>query len=165
MKNTLSTLNTMLELKPKKKNKKGFTLVELVIVIAILAIIAVIAIPTVTGVIQSANKSTDASNAQAVQVALKSCYAEVTAGTMKIDPATGAQGAATPATADTLTVTAALKAEGLQDLDTLEGNIKASPSDKHFYSLGSGVIKAAYDKGASTTAITKDQFVKDALGE
>ena len=149
----------------KRTNKKGFTIVELVIVIAILAIIAVIAIPTVTGVIQSANKSTDASNAQAVQVALKSCYAEVTAGTMKINAATGVKDESTPATADTLTVAAALKAEGLQDLATLEDNIKASPSDKHFYSLGSGVIKAACDKGASTTAIATNQLVKDALGE
>ncbi len=61
------------------------------------------------GVIQSANKSTDASNAQAVQVALKSCYAEVTAGTMKINATTGVKDESTPATADTLTVDAALK--------------------------------------------------------
>lgn len=55
----------------KKRGKKGFTLVELVIVIAILAILAAVAIPTVIGVISSANESTDAANARAIEAAVK----------------------------------------------------------------------------------------------
>lgn len=61
------------------KGKKGFTLVELVIVIAVLAIIAFIAIPTVSHVIENANTSADASNAQAVETAIKSAQAECAA--------------------------------------------------------------------------------------
>lgn len=63
------------------KNKKGFTLVELVIVIAVLAILAAIAIPTVTNVINNANKSANASTAQTVELAVKTTYSEVKAGT------------------------------------------------------------------------------------
>lgn len=65
----------------RKSNKKGFTLVELVIVIAVLAILAAIAIPTVTNIINTANTNVDASNAQTIELALKSSYAEATAGT------------------------------------------------------------------------------------
>jgi prepilin-type N-terminal cleavage/methylation domain-containing protein len=59
-----------------KKSKSGFTLVELVIVIAILAIVAAIAIPTAANVIGNANKAADASNAQAIEMAIKTCQAE-----------------------------------------------------------------------------------------
>lgn len=65
----------------RKNNKKGFTLVELVIVIAVLAILAAIAIPTVTSVIDTANKNVDLSNAQTVELALKTADAEIQAGT------------------------------------------------------------------------------------
>lgn len=61
------------------KGKKGFTLVELVIVIAVLAIIAFIAIPTVSHVIENANASADASNAQAVETAIKTAQSECAA--------------------------------------------------------------------------------------
>jgi prepilin-type N-terminal cleavage/methylation domain len=69
----------------QRKNKKGFTLVELVIVIAVLAILAAVAVPTVTNVINDANKSTDKANAQTVELALKSGYAEAVSGTWKVD--------------------------------------------------------------------------------
>ncbi len=59
-----------------KKSKRGFTLVELVIVIAILAIVAAIAIPTASNVIGNANKAADAANAQAIEMAIKTCQAE-----------------------------------------------------------------------------------------
>lgn len=65
-----------------KKNKKGFTLVELVIVIAVLAILAAIAIPTVSNVISTANTNVDKSNAQTIELALKTADAEITAGTV-----------------------------------------------------------------------------------
>ena len=65
----------------KKKNKKGFTLVELVIVVAVLIIIAGIAIPTVHNVIDNANKATDASNAQSIELAIKTYGAEKAADT------------------------------------------------------------------------------------
>lgn len=66
-------------LKKKAKGKKGFTLVELVIVIAVLAIIAGIAIPAVTSVINNANSSADSSNAQAIELAIKTAQSEVAA--------------------------------------------------------------------------------------
>ena len=48
----------------KLLNKKGFTIVELVIVIAVIAILAAVLIPTFSNVIDSANKSSDLSEAQ-----------------------------------------------------------------------------------------------------
>lgn len=65
----------------KKKSKKGFTLVELVIVVAVLAIIAGIAIPTVHNVIGDANQAADATNAQSIELAIKTFAAEKAAGT------------------------------------------------------------------------------------
>ena len=62
-----------------KNNKKGFTLVELVVVIAILAILAAIAIPVVTSVINSASKSTAASNASTIELAIKEAKADIVA--------------------------------------------------------------------------------------
>lgn len=76
----LSKVNT---LKKQKNSKKGFTLVELVIVIAVLAIIAAIAIPTVSNVIKNANKSADDSNAQAVELAIKTTATQISSGTYK----------------------------------------------------------------------------------
>lgn len=66
-------------LRKKAKGKKGFTLVELVIVIAVLAIIAAIAIPTVTNVIGNANTAADTSNAQSIELAIKTAQAEIAA--------------------------------------------------------------------------------------
>lgn len=65
----------------KKRSKKGFTLVELVIVVAVLVIIAGIAIPTVHNVIGNANKAADTSNAQSIELALKTYGAEKAADT------------------------------------------------------------------------------------
>ena len=66
-------------LRKKAKGKKGFTLVELVIVIAVLAIIAAIAIPTVSNVINNANVTADKSNAQSIELAIKTAQSEVAA--------------------------------------------------------------------------------------
>lgn len=66
-------------LRKKAKGKKGFTLVELVIVIAVLAIIAAIAIPTVNNVINNANASADASNAQTLELTMKTAQSEAAA--------------------------------------------------------------------------------------
>lgn len=72
-------MNRKEALRKKAKGKKGFTLVELVIVIAVLAIIAAIAIPTVTNVIGDANAAADASNAQSIEMAIKTAQAECAA--------------------------------------------------------------------------------------
>ena len=63
----------------KKNSKKGFTLVELVVVIAILAILAAIAIPVVSSTIESSQRSSAASNAQSVELALKEAHAMIIA--------------------------------------------------------------------------------------
>jgi prepilin-type N-terminal cleavage/methylation domain-containing protein len=94
----------------KKTNKKGFTLVELVMVIAIIAILAAIAVPTVSNVITTANKNVDAANAQTVELALKSAYAEACANTWQLS------NDGKPNTDDELakiTVTTALTHEGI----------------------------------------------------
>lgn len=106
----------------KKTNKKGFTLVELVIVIAILAILAAIAIPTVTSVIDTANQNVDKANAQTVELALKSSYAEATAKTWI--PDTDKDGGTTGTIItdpDSITVAQALQHSGLgTDLPALK---------------------------------------------
>lgn len=108
-----------------KKNKKGFTLVELVIVIAVLAILAAIAVPTVTNVLNSANVNTDASNAQTIELALKSAYAEASA-----TPWSGA-----PAAAD-LTVDQALAHEGLDKVSVMNGRVKEGSGFRFAYASG-----------------------------
>ncbi|HEX2939194.1 MAG TPA: prepilin-type N-terminal cleavage/methylation domain-containing protein [Ruminiclostridium sp.] len=67
----------------KKTNKKGFTLVELVMVVALIAILAAIAVPTVSNVIDTANKNVDLSNAQTIELTLKTADAEIKSGIQK----------------------------------------------------------------------------------
>ncbi len=66
-----------------KTNKKGFTLVELIMVVALIAILAAIAVPTVTNVIKTANENVDKSNAQTVELAIKTSYSELVSETWK----------------------------------------------------------------------------------
>lgn len=133
----------------RKSNKKGFTLVELVIVIAVLAILAAIAIPTVTNIINTANTNVDASNAQTIELALKSSYAEATAGTWK----DSSNNAMDPTK---ITVTDALTHQGLSAdiLTTLK------ESGKHFV-YSSGKITVA--DSSTGTALASDTLVKTAI--
>lgn len=127
----------------KKANKKGFTLVELVIVIAVLAILAAIAVPTVTNIIDTANKNTDAANCQTIELALKSASAEVAANTWKDGDGT---------------VGNALTHEGL-NFDTMDKNIK---SGGHFYyGIGTNNKGKVYTAiAADTTAETKTDLLE-----
>lgn len=75
-----------------------------------LAILAAIAVPTVTNIIDTANKNTDAANCQTIELALKSASAEAAAGTLKDN-------------ADVSTIDKALTYEGL-NLTSLQNGIK-----------------------------------------
>ncbi len=127
---------TVKKLQTKKKNKKGFTLVELVIVIAVLAIIAAIAIPTVTHVVSNANDAADQSNAQAMELALKTYYSEVEAGKQ-----TGTK------------VSDALKAQGI----TSDGKLPdIKKTGNKFYYTSVGKIVASTSKKDGYTALATD---------
>ena len=58
------------------KSKKGFTLIELLVVIGILAVLAAIAIPSVAGLIDRANVSSDATNANEMTNAVERFVSE-----------------------------------------------------------------------------------------
>ena len=58
------------------KSRNGFTLIELLVVIGILAVLAAIAIPSVAGLIDKANISADANNADAYTNALERFVSE-----------------------------------------------------------------------------------------
>lgn len=142
-----------------KKNKKGFTLVELVIVIAVLAVLAAIAVPTVTNVISSANKNTDTANAQTIELALKSAYAEAAAGTWL-------DGENKPLNPANVTVDQALSHEGLDSVSVMNGKVKEGSSFKFVYASGhiscsdSGTATALVGDGVSGSTATT---VKTAL--
>ena len=65
----------------KVKYNKGFTLVELIVVIAILAALALLALPTMSGLIDSARKRTDVSNAKMIYNAAIATIAQESPGT------------------------------------------------------------------------------------
>lgn len=130
----------------RKSNKKGFTLVELVIVIAVLAILAAIAIPTVTNIINTANTNVDASNAQTIELALKSSYAEATAGTWTENGT-----AVKPAD---ITVDQALAHQGLGNLAAIK--LKSGAA----FTYGSGKIGVDVSGGTTLAGTT---LVKAAL--
>ncbi len=135
-----------------KRNKKGFTLVELVIVIAVLAILAMIAVPNVTNVINSANENTDKANAQTIELALKSAYAEMDAGTWKVSGTT----------ASSLTVDQALDHEGLINISTMNGKIRQGTTYKFVYDAN-GQVSCAVPVSGTTTEIVSGSVVKTVI--
>ncbi len=127
----------------RAKNKKGFTLVELVIVIAVLAIIAFIAIPTVSNVIGNANSAADNSNAQAIEIAIKTAQSEVAADTTASSSKVTDLKNATAKNLQTLLSTYGVETSNIGLGDGGNGD-KLKVSGNHFYySSKSGKVVAA----------------------
>ena len=81
------------------KSRDGFTLIELLVVIGILAVLAAIAIPAVAGLIDRANVSADATNANEMTNAIERFTSEyelycqdIASGTIDFDNLDSAQG-------------------------------------------------------------------------
>ena len=81
------------------KSRKGFTLIELLVVIGILAVLAAIAIPAVAGLIDRANVSADATNANEMTNAIERFASEyelycqdIASGTLDTNNLDAAQG-------------------------------------------------------------------------
>jgi len=132
----------------KKTNKKGFTLVELVVVIAILAILAAIAVPTVSNIITTANTNVDAANAQTVELAIKSAYAERIGGTWD-----GKIGSTGPFAAEDLTYLQALKHEGIDTLPT--ARVAGA-----LYSYKNGIVFLGSTTDRTAFVLTGDSITK-----
>ena len=127
-----------------KRGKRGFTLVELVIVIAVLAIIAGIAIPTVHNVIENANATADGANAQAIELAIKTCQSEVAA-----NDTTGSDAAQKVIDADPKVLSTILTNYGV-DPEVLEG-LKEGSGYFFLYDGASGKVTVSHSNGDITT--------------
>ena len=131
----------------KTKGKKGFTLVELVIVIAVLAIIAAIAIPTVTNVINNANAAADKSNAQSIELAIKTAQSEVAANNTNTST-----NATTLKNSSDMTLKFLLKTYGIDTASVGFGSgtngadaLKEGLAFHYYYNSASGKVVAAKD--------------------
>lgn len=143
----------------RAKSKKGFTLVELVIVIAVLAIIAFIAIPTVSNVIGNANKAADNSNAQAIEMAIKTAQSEVAANTTNESKKAGDLIADSGKTLETL-----LSIYGVNTSNVGLGSSKVADALKqgsgyHFYYDGSKVYVDTKAKKTSDIQLSSDKTI------
>jgi prepilin-type N-terminal cleavage/methylation domain-containing protein len=133
--------------KKEVRGKKGFTLIELVIVIAVLAIIAFIAVPTVTNIIGNANTTADSSNAQQIELTIKTAQSEVAA-----NDTTPSDRVATLKGDSGKLLTTLLKAYGV-DLN-LE-KLKVS-GNHYYYSKGSGKVVVANAAPTVSSGSTSD---------
>ena len=151
----------MNEIKTIKKNsKKGFTLVELVVVIAILAILAAIAIPVVSSTIESSQRSSAASNAQSVELALKEAHSMIIAN----DSSAGYN--------DSTTVAAVYAAKGLTNIpatvtiDNTTYTLSLCTDEKIYYVNGTNAVNGTAlptgvtaDSGKSVAATSTDTVI------
>jgi type IV pilus assembly protein PilA len=146
-------------LRKKTKGKKGFTLVELVIVIAVLAIIAAIAIPTVSNVINNANASADASNAQSIELAIKTAQSECAAYNTNHSTKVEAMGLADKSSQKLATAGTTVTLEKLLNTYGVDAAVITSPkvaNDKFFYNSTTGKVIAATET-SDKTSVTLDK--------